>query len=63
MFELFGAYFPAWLFCAAVGLMAALGTRVVLVLTELANTLPLQFFVCSSIGLIVAIGSWRVAFG
>jgi len=49
-FVLFGAFFPAWMFCAALGILAAIGARAVFVATGLAHVLPLQLFVCASIG-------------
>ena len=50
-YTLFGAYFPAWMFCAALGILVAILARVVFVATGLADVLPLQLFVCVSIGL------------
>lgn len=49
-FVLFGAFFPAWMFCAALGILAGIGARAVFVATGLAHVLPLQLFVCASIG-------------
>lgn len=49
-FVLFGSYFPAWMFCAALGILAAIGARALFVASGLARVLPLQFFVCGSIG-------------
>jgi len=50
-YTLFGAYFPAWMFCAALGILVAILARAVFVATGLADVLPLQLFVCVSIGL------------
>jgi len=49
-YALFGAYFPAWMFCAAIGLVAAIGARAFFEATGLAYVLPFQLFVCASIG-------------
>jgi YtcA family len=49
-YTLFGAYFPAWMFCAAIGLVAAIVARAIFEATGLAFILPLQLFVCVSIG-------------
>ncbi len=49
-FVLFGAFFPAWMFCAALGILAGIVARAVFVATGLAHVLPLQLFVCASIG-------------
>ncbi len=62
-FEVVGAYFPAWMLCAFVGVVAAFGARLALVATGLAAILTLQFFVCASIGLIVAALTWLLWFG
>jgi hypothetical protein len=61
-FVLFGAYFPAWMLVAGIGILAAIGTRVVLVATGLAQVLPMQLFVCVAVGLTVAILTWLVWF-
>jgi YtcA family len=45
-FALFGAYFPAWMFCAALGILAAILARAVFVATGLAHVLPFQLCVC-----------------
>lgn len=62
-FTLFGAFFPAWLLCGALGVVVAIVARVVFVVAGLAEVLPLQFLVCSSIGLLTAIVSWLALFG
>ncbi len=63
MFAMFGAYFPAWLLCAVIGVVVAMGARVAFVASGRADLLPWPLLVCSSIGLIAAIVVWRVAFG
>jgi hypothetical protein len=60
---LFGAYFPDWMFCAVIGIVGALAARIAMVPTGLSEILPFQLFVCSSIGLIVAIFAWLLWFG
>lgn len=62
-YTLFGAYFPAWMFCAALGILAAIVARVVFVATGLAYVLPLQLFVCASIGLCAALYAGLTLFG
>lgn len=61
-FALFGAYFPAWMLCAFVGILASIGARVVFVATGLSNALPFQLFVCVSIGVCVALLVWLSRF-
>ena len=62
-FEIAGAYFPAWMFCALFGIVAAAGARAALVAGGLASVLPYQLFVCTSIGLIFALLLWLIQFG
>lgn len=57
-FTLFGAFFPAWMFCAAIGILAAIGARAVFVGTEWSSILPFQLFVCASIGMIFGLLTW-----
>jgi len=49
-YTLFGAYFPAWMFCAAIGLVAAIAARAFFEASGLAYVLPFQLFLCASIG-------------
>lgn len=62
-FELFGAFFPAWLFCGLIGLVASGATRGLFVGTGLSNLLPYQLFVCVAIGVIAACFAWLLWFG
>jgi len=49
-YTLFGAYFPAWMFCAAIGLLGAIIARAFFEAAGLAYILPFQLFLCASIG-------------
>ena len=62
-YDLFGAFFPAWLLCGVIGIAGAVVARVVFVSTGLANTLPYQLAVCTAIGVITALLVWLVGFG
>jgi len=62
-FVLFGAYFPAWMLCALIGILGAFATRGIFVATGLNSVLPYQLFVCSSAGLFAAILTWLLWFG
>ena len=62
-YTLFGAFFPAWMFCAVIGILGAIGVRAAMVSSGLAKVLPYQLFVCASIGLIVALLVWLIWFG
>lgn len=60
---LFGAYFPGWILCSVAGIVAAIVTRIAMVMSGLSNALPLQLFVCIAVGLLVAIAAWLFWFG
>ena len=62
-FALFGAFFPAWMFCALLGILAAAGSRAVFVASGIADVLPYQLFVCASIGVSLALLAWLFWFG
>lgn len=62
-YDLFGAYFPAWLFCAVLGVAVAIAARVAFVALSLAQVLPFQLFVCAAIGLTAALLVWLFGFG
>jgi YtcA family len=62
-FDLFGAFFPAWLLCGVIGILGAAIARVAFVATGLANTLPYQLAVCAAIGVITGLLVWLVGFG
>ena len=56
--SLFGAYFPVWILCGVVGVLAAAIARSVLVKSGLAESVPAQLFVCSGAGVIAACLLW-----
>ena len=62
-FDLFGAFFPAWLLCGLIGVAGAIAARAGFVGTGLANAVPFQLFVCTAIGIIAAILVWLLWFG
>ncbi len=62
-FSLFGAFFPAWLLCAVLGIFCAILTRALFVATGLAQTIPLQLFLCTAIGLLFGALMWLLFFG
>ena len=61
-FELFGAYFPAWMWCALIGVLGAAGTRVVLATQAANDVIPLQLGVCVAVGVITALLFWIALF-
>ena len=62
-FDLFGAFFPAWLLCGVIGIAGAAIARLAFVSGGLANRLPYQLAVCTAIGVIAALLIWLVGFG
>jgi YtcA family len=62
-FVLFGAFFPAWMLCAVIGIFGAIAARGIFVAVGLNSVLPFQLFVCSSVGLAVAALAWLIWFG
>lgn len=54
-----GAYFPAWLICGLVAVLAAVVVWVVMIATGLSNRIPFQLAVCISLGVIAALILWR----
>ena len=63
LFSIVGAYFPAWLLCAIIGLLAAIASRVAMITLLKTDALPLQLSVCTSIGLFIAFITWLSWFG
>jgi hypothetical protein len=61
-FELFGAYFPAWMLCGLIGIVGAASTRMVLTTPAVNDVVPFQLAVCTSVGVIVGLLSWMVLF-
>ena len=60
---MFGAFFPAWLLCGLIGVLAAVMARLGLVFTNLTSFLPGQLLVCVAVGVIVASLVWLAWFG
>ena len=57
-FVIAGAYFPAWMLCALIGIAAAITAHIVLVFLHLADVLPFQLFLCSAVGVNCALFAW-----
>jgi hypothetical protein len=62
-FELFGAFFPAWMLCALLGVIGAATTRLVLAIPIFGEALPFQLAVCTASGVIVGLIVWTILFG
>jgi hypothetical protein len=61
--DIFGAFFPAWLLCAVLGIFIALGARIFFAARNLVDVLPFQLPVCTSLGAIFALLLWLACFG
>ena len=61
-FVMFGAYFPAWMLFALIGVQVGAIARVVMVTTGLAQTLPFQLAICTSVGVTAGILAWLIWF-
>ena len=61
--SLFGAFFPAWLFCAAFGLIACFILRGALILVRFDDAIPFKLFVFLAFAVAMTLGSWLVLFG
>ncbi len=62
-FVFVGAFFPAWMLCALIGVFGAIAARAVLVASGLESVLPFQLFVSISIGAVVGTLTWLIWFG
>jgi len=61
-FELFGAYFPAWMLCGLIGIVGAASARMVLTNPGGNDVIPMQLAVCTAVGVIAALLTWTVLF-
>jgi YtcA family len=62
-FVLVGAFFPAWMLCALIGIFGAVAARGFFVASGLDSVLPFQLFVSASIGLVIGTLTWFIWFG
>jgi hypothetical protein len=62
-FSLFGAYFPAWLLCALVGVIGAVLARALLVAIGLDAIVRARLLTYGSLGVILALGTKQCGFG
>ncbi len=61
-FELFGAFFPAWMLCAGVGIACSIVARALLTKPRLQVVVPHQLMVCTALGVIGALIFWLAIF-
>ena len=62
-YSLFGAFFPAWLLCAVLGLIAAFVFRGIVIAADLEEAMPLKLLVYTAFGAGLAIWLWLALFG
>jgi hypothetical protein len=62
-FSLFGAYFPAWMLCALIGVLGAVLARVVFIAIGLDAIARARLLTYGSLGLVLALGTWQCGFG
>jgi hypothetical protein len=61
-FVLFGAYFPAWMLVAAIGILAAVAAHIAMVTTGLGESIRFQLLNCTAIGATTAVVCWLTWF-
>ena len=62
-YSIFGAFFPAWLLCTALGLFGALIFRGLAIATGLEDAMPLRLVVYTAFAAGLAVWSWLGLFG
>ena len=62
-YSLFGAFFPAWLLCAMIGIIACLVLRGTLIAVHFDDAIPLKLVVYTAFAVLVALGLWLMLFG
>ena len=56
---IFGAYFPAWLYCALIGVVGAVVVRALMARLGLDEFLPAKLLVYLAFAILIGIGVWR----
>jgi hypothetical protein len=62
-YSIFGAFFPAWLLCAGIGLVGSVVLRVLVIATGFEETLPWPLLVYTAFATGVALWLWLALFG
>jgi hypothetical protein len=57
--SLFGAYFPAWILCSLIGVVAGLGARAALSATRAGQVVAYPLLLCIAIGCIAGLLAWQ----
>ncbi|GBQ24366.1 hypothetical protein AA12717_1763 [Gluconacetobacter sacchari DSM 12717] len=62
-FPIAGAYFPAWMLCALLGVAVAVGLRAAFLMAGLDALLSFRLFTYVALGTLAALALWALAFG
>ena len=62
-YSIFGAYFPAWLLCSAIGILGSVALRAAVVASGLEDAIPLRLLVYVGFAAAVALWLWLSLFG
>ena len=62
-YSLFGAFFPAWLLCAGLGLLASILLRTVLIAADFEEAVPFKLLVYVAFAVGVTLWLWLALFG
>jgi hypothetical protein len=63
MLNIFGSFFPAWMLCAFIGIVAAIIARLVLARSGLAGAIRPPLVAYPSVALIVTFTLWLTFYG
>jgi hypothetical protein len=61
--DLFGSYFPAWMLCAAIGIVAAVIIRQILAVSSISNYVVAPLLTYSAFAVSAALLTWLLWFG
>jgi hypothetical protein len=62
-YSLFGAFFPAWLLCAGIGLAGSVALRGFVIASGIEEAVPLKLLVYTAFAAGVAVWLWMALFG
>jgi hypothetical protein len=62
-YSLFGAFFPAWLLCAGLGIVASILLRSLLIAADFEEAVPFKLLVYVAFALGVTLWLWLALFG
>ena len=62
-YSIFGAFFPAWLLCAAIGLVGSFALRGLVIASGLEEAVPFKLLVYTAFATGVAVWLWMALFG